>query len=78
MTAQIKLYELIPVDFEMLQYFKGTRQTFGLISALTTISPLFNTIKNWKHRGKSLIIDERAFIKLATKDGVNINDSAGE
>lgn len=70
----IRLYELKPVQFSMLRYWNGTRKTFGIKSAITTVSPLANFILNFKYREYKLEIDMRAFINLATKDGKEVKN----
>ena len=49
MTINLK-----PIDRSMFKYFRGTFARFGLRSALTTVSPLLNTILNWKYRNWEL------------------------
>lgn len=35
-----------PIEFIGFRYWKGTRQTFGFMAALTQLSPLINTIRH--------------------------------
>jgi hypothetical protein len=46
------------INFVQLEFIKGTYQTFGLRSVLTLVSPLLNTILNWRHMGKELRMEE--------------------
>lgn len=34
-----------PVEFRGFKYFSGTREKFGLVAALTQLSPLLNTLR---------------------------------
>jgi hypothetical protein len=50
-----------PIDFSELREWrvlKGTYSIFGLRAALTLVSPLLNTILNWKYRKHHLVFPE--------------------
>jgi hypothetical protein len=57
-NRKIRLYELKPIAFNQFKFFKGTYKTFGLRATLTLISPLLNTIINWKWRSYRLLFPE--------------------
>lgn len=50
----LEKWELRLFAREDREFFNGTLKTFGLRAALTMISPLLNTILNFKYRNKSL------------------------
>lgn len=52
---------LKPVTFKHIKFWGGTYKTFGTKALLTLMSPLLNTILNWKYRNMHLEIDDAFF-----------------
>ena len=45
MNSELQLRDFKPLEFRGLKYFAGTRRLFGLMAALTQMSPLLNTLR---------------------------------
>jgi hypothetical protein len=45
------------IDFDQWAYVRGTWQTFGFRAVLTLVSPICNTLINWKHRKARLELE---------------------
>ena len=56
------------IDWEFKPQWAGTFKMFGLRSLLSTMSPLFNTIFNWKYRDMSLDIPMDASVSPEEED----------
>ena len=58
---------LRPIDFTHKRFWRGTYDRFGFRSWITLVSPLANTILNWKYRNYDLEIDEQHVESRAAK-----------
>lgn len=46
------------IDFDQWAFVRGTYESFGLRSVLTLVSPLANTLLNWRHRKSRLNLEQ--------------------